>query len=179
MKSGKETKTGRRSKNIIGECHTDNKGLFWLSSMLVIPGRSASGVDGARACAQQRRLRFTQRGSTLSARGPSGGQKPVQWVLPTPTAKQQAAGQVTTWTHGGVSHMTETASIEELHYCTSYLITSTTQVREPITKSLVKLKYNCGLNHTSHKDKSQKTDSMMKNCLSAWSWKVTEWSSQV
>lgn len=73
--------------DIISECHTDDKGLFWLSSVLVIPGRSASGVDGACACAEQRGLCFTQRGGALPARGPGRGQEAVQRVLPAPTVK--------------------------------------------------------------------------------------------
>lgn len=76
-----------RTNNIISECRTNDKGLFWLSAVLVIPGRAASGVDGACACAEQRRLCFTQRGSALPARGPSRGQEAVQRVLPAPTAK--------------------------------------------------------------------------------------------
>lgn len=70
------------------ECRTDDKGLFGLSAVLVIPGGSTGRVDGACACAEQRRLGFTQWGSAPAARGPGGGQKPVQWVLATPTAKQ-------------------------------------------------------------------------------------------
>ena len=81
-------------KNIISECHTDDKGLLRLSSVLVVPGGSAGGVDGARACAEQGRLGLTQRGSALPARGPGGGQQPVQRVLAAPAAKQQRAGQV-------------------------------------------------------------------------------------
>lgn len=75
--------------------HTDDKRLFWLRSVLVIPGRPASRVDGARACAQQRRLCFTQRGGALPARGPSKRQEPIQRVLPAAAVKQHRAGQVT------------------------------------------------------------------------------------
>lgn len=97
---GEKRKTVRRSeKKNKKHHHTDDKGFFWLRPVLVIPGRSASGVDGACARAEQRRLGFTQWGSALPARGPGGGQEPVQRVLPTPTAKTQTAGQVTAWTH--------------------------------------------------------------------------------
>jgi len=84
-----------REENSLGDWnHTDDKGVFWLSPVLVIPGRASSSVDGARACAEERRLCFTQWGGALPARGPGGRQEPVQRVLPVPTAIQQTAGRL-------------------------------------------------------------------------------------
>lgn len=39
---------------------TNDKGLFGLRSMLIVPRGAGSGVDGARARAEQGRLCFTQ-----------------------------------------------------------------------------------------------------------------------
>lgn len=91
--SGTRGEVLQEDKNInVSEWHTDDKGLFRLSSVLVVPGRSAGGVDGSCARAEQRRLGFTQRGSALPAGGPGGGQQPVQRVLPTPTATHSKTG---------------------------------------------------------------------------------------
>ena len=70
--------------NGIHDPHTDDKGLFGLGAVLIIPGGSASGVDGACAGAEQGRLSLTQ-GHALPAGGGDGGQEPVQRVLPTST----------------------------------------------------------------------------------------------
>lgn len=74
--------------------HTDDEGLFGLSSVLVVPGRPARRVDGASPRAEQGRLSFTQRGGALSARSAGGGQEPVQRVVSTPTAKHRQTGKL-------------------------------------------------------------------------------------
>lgn len=63
--------------------------------MLVVPGGPARCVDGARARAQQGRLRLAQRGGALPARGSAGrGQEPVQRVLAAPAGRQPRWGEV-------------------------------------------------------------------------------------
>lgn len=64
--------------------HTNDKGLFGLGSMLVVPWRPASGVDGACAGAQKWRLRLTQC-RALPAWGVDRGEESVQRILTTAT----------------------------------------------------------------------------------------------
>lgn len=69
--------------------HTDNKGLFKLGSVFIIPGWSASCVYGPRAGAEQRRFCFTQ-SAALPARGADRREELVQRVLTTPTRPKTA-----------------------------------------------------------------------------------------
>lgn len=75
------------------QLRTDDKRLFGLRPVLVVPGWSAGRVDGALARAEQRWLRFAQRRGALPAKGPSGGQEPVQRVLPAPAVKHTQQGR--------------------------------------------------------------------------------------
>lgn len=63
---------------------TNDKGLFKLGSMFVVPGRSAGYVDGTCAGAEQWRFCFTQ-SAALPARGADWGEEPVQRIFTTPT----------------------------------------------------------------------------------------------
>lgn len=63
---------------------TNDKGLFKLGSMFVVPGRSAGYVDGTCAGAEQWRFCFTQ-SAALPARGADRGEEPVQRIFTTST----------------------------------------------------------------------------------------------
>lgn len=67
---------------------TNDKGLFKLGSMFVVPGRSAGCVDGTSAGAKQWRFCFTQ-SAALPARGADRGEEPVQRIFTTPTRPKQ------------------------------------------------------------------------------------------
>ena len=72
--------------------HTDDEGLFGLGSVLVVPWWPSGGVDGARAGAEERRLRLTLR-RALPARGVHRGEEPIQRVLATATVTSQKTKQ--------------------------------------------------------------------------------------
>ncbi len=67
---------------------TNNKGLFKLGSMFIVPGWSADGVDGASAGAEQWRFCFTQ-GAAFPARGADRREESVQRVLTSSTGTKK------------------------------------------------------------------------------------------
>lgn len=70
---------------------TDDKGFLGLRAVLIVPGRAASGVDGAFGGAQERRLRLALAGGPFPGRkaGAHRWEEPVQRSLAGSTAERE------------------------------------------------------------------------------------------